>query len=333
MKKQLFLLVVLLPLLATASVRGDVDGTGGIDGTDINVLINILLGKDNADNYDGRADVNNDTYVDGNDLNVLINLVLGKEVNPPAPGTQTFTVNGVSFTMVTIEGGTFTMGAADDDPDALITERPAHNVTLSGFSIGQTEVTQELWLAVMDSNPSHFSSNNDYADNLQRPVESVDWYKCQKFITKLNQLTGQNFRLPTEAEWEFAARGGNLGHGYKYSGSNNIGDVAWYWGNIPSQTENEPGFGTQSVATKAPNELGLYDMNGNVCEWCNDWYEDYSSDAQTNPTGPDYDPNYYFYRVIRGGCWRAPDWYSRVTSRDSDDYSSISWANGFRLAM
>ena len=139
-------------------------------------------------------------------------------------------MNGVSFTMVRVTGGTFTMGASSGDSDAASNEKPAHQVTLSSYSIGETEVTQALWQAVMGSNPSYFTGN------LQRPVERVSWKKCQAFIRKLNSLTGATFRLPTEAEWEYAARGGSQSRGYKYSGSDNLGTVAWYDDNSSSTT-------------------------------------------------------------------------------------------------
>ncbi len=168
--------------------------------------------------------------------------------------SQTFTVNGVSFKMIFVEGGTFTMGAtAELESDALGGEKPTHRVTLSSYMIGETEVTQELWQAVMGGNPSlHKGARN--------PVEWVSWNDCQEFIDKLNRLTGRKFGLPTEAQWEYAARGGNRSKGYKYSGSNNIDELAWYDGNS----------GTHLVATKKPNELGIYDMSGNLWEWCQD---------------------------------------------------------------
>ena len=195
------------------------------------------------------------------------------------------TINGVSYEMVWVEGGTFRMGATSEQgSDAWDFEKPVHSVTLSGYYIGKTEVTQALWKAVMGSNPSFFEG-----DNL--PEEQVSWDDCQEFIRELNALTGQNFRLPTEAEWEFACRGGNNSRGYKYSGSNYIDNVAWYDGNS--------GDKTHPVATKSPNELGIYDMSGNVDEWCNDWYGGYTSGAQTNPKGP-YGGS---CRVRRGGCW------------------------------
>ena len=198
--------------------------------------------------------------------------------------TETFTVNAVQFKMVKVEGGTFQMGATSEQDDyAYYDEYPVHSVTLSDYYIGQTEVTQELWEAVMGSNPSYFKGNN------QCPVEKVSWDDCQEFIKKLNRLTGKNFRLPTEAEWEYAARGGNKSKGYKYSGSNDANAVAWHKGN----SENE----THPVALKQANELGLYDMSGNVWEWCQDWYGDYTSRSQNNPKGA----NTGSFHVLRGG--------------------------------
>ena len=171
--------------------------------------------------------------------------------------SNTFTANGVSFTMKFVEGGTFQMGATSEQgSDATSAESPVHSVTLSGYWMGETEVTQELWQAVMGSNPSYFSGTN-------LPVEYVSWNDIvNDFLPKLNNMTGKNFRLPTEAEWEYAARGGKSG-GYKYAGSDDVGSVAWYYDNSSSKTH--------TVKTKSPNELGLYDMSGNVWEWCQDW--------------------------------------------------------------
>jgi len=186
----------------------------------------------------------------------------------PASNNGTYTVNGVSFRMVRVTGGTFQMGSNDSEADS--DEQPVHSVTLSGYSIGETEVTQALWEAVMDSNPSYFKG----AD---LPVECVSWDDCQDFIRELNRQTGQNFRLSTEAEWEFAARGGNRSTGAKYAGSDAISRVAWYADNSGSRTH--------PVKGKSPNELGLYDMSGNVWEWCQDRYGSYSSGSQTNHKG------------------------------------------------
>ncbi len=200
--------------------------------------------------------------------------------------------------MVYVEGGTFMMGATSEQgSDADGDEKPIHQVTLSSFSIGRYEVTQEEWQAVMGNNPSNFKG-------AKRPVEQVSWDDCQEFIRKLNSKTGKKFRLPTEAEWEYAARGGNKSRSYKYAGSNNIGNVGWYGDNANSQTHN--------VGSKQPNELGLYDMSGNVREWCQDWYGNYSSSAQTNPRGSSSGS----YRVIRGGGCYNHAWYCRVSIRN-----------------
>ena len=188
-------------------------------------------------------------------------------------------LNKLINNMVYVSGGTFIMGG-DESSD----QTPTHSVTLSSYYICKYEVTQALWQAVMGSNPSKFKG-----DNL--PVEQVSWNDCQTFINRLNNYTGRNFRLPTEAEWEFAARGGNYSRHYKYSGSNYISDVAWYCDNSGNRTH--------PVGTKQANELGLYDMSGNVWEWCSDRYGSYSSYSQSNPTGATSG----FGRVERGGNW------------------------------
>ena len=227
-----------------------------------------------------------------------------------------FYVNGVSFEMVYVEGGTFDMGATSEQGnDAESDEKPVHRVTLSGYYIGMYEVTQELWEAVMGSNPSYFKG-------AQNPVEKVSWNDCQEFISRLNRLTGRTFRLPTEAEWEYAARGGNQSSHYKYSGSGNIGNVAWYW-------DNSGYYGTHAVGTKSPNELGIYDMSGNVREWCSDRYGDYSAGAQTNPQGPSSGYRY----VLRGGSWGRLASYCRVSCRSSYDPNFSSRSHGLRLVL
>ena len=260
-------------------------------------------------------DVNGDGVVNVTDVVDVINYILKPSEDPNPSANRTFTVNGVSFDMIAVEGGTFTMGATEEQGnDAESNESPTHQVTLSSYMIGKTEVTQELWQAVMGSNPSIYSNSN-------LPVETVSWEDCQIFITKLNGLTGKKFRLPTEAEWEYAARGGNKSQGYKYSGSNTIDDVAWYRSNSSS--------GPHLVATKAPNELGIYDMSGNVWEWCSDRYGDYSSSAQTNPTGPASGAN----RVLRGGGWSDDARYCRVSFRSSLSPSGSYSYMGFRLCL
>ncbi len=229
------------------------------------------------------------------------------------------TVNGVTFNMILVKSGTFNMGAQKDDPnapnydeEAWSREAPVHQVTLSDYYIAEAEVTQELWKAVMGSNPSHFEGD-------KRPVEQTTWYDCQNFINALNQLTGLNFRFPTEAEWEFAARGGNGSQGYKYSGSDNIDEIAWY---------SADGKKTSDVMTKAPNELGIYDMSGNVMEWCSDAFGDYSSEPQIDPTGPNG-----VDRVVRGGCCLSTATYCRIALRNFLHPGGTSYGIGMRLAL
>jgi len=219
--------------------------------------------------------------------------------------------------MIAVKGGTFMMGASDNDKDADKDEKPPHQVTLSDYAIGETEVTQELWQAVMGKNPALNKKGG-----LQCPVEQVSWKDCQVFINKLNELTGETFRLPTEAEWEFAARGGNASKGYIYSGSNTLDDVAWYRENVLKRT--------QPVKLKKANELGIYDMSGNVDEWCADRYGDYPSSSQTNPTGPSSGS----YRVLRGGSWGDNARYCRVANRGYDYSGPASryYFYGLRLA-
>ena len=243
---------------------------------------------------------------------------------------EVFTVKGVSFTMVRVDGGTFRMGATDEQgSDAYDSEKPAHNVTLSTFSIGETEVTQALWQAVMGCNPSNFK------DNPQNPVECVSWDDCQEFIKKLNSLTGKSFRLPTEAEWEYAARGGSKSRKTKYSGGSDIGSVAWYdknayyVGKDGKRDESSPNYGTHPVKGKSPNELGLYDMSGNVWEWCEDWYGKYKRSSQSNPNGPSKGS----LRVNRGGSWCRSARLCRVSYRCSGTPGNRYFNLGLRLAQ
>lgn len=235
--------------------------------------------------------------------------------------TETIKVKGVSFNMVLVNGGSFDMGATSEQgSDASEDEKPVHRVTLSSYYIGETEVTQALWEAVMGNNPSSYKHGPNY------PVENVSWYDCQEFIRKLNSLTGKVFRLPTEAEWEFAARGGNLSKGYKYAGSDVLDNVAWYTVKKSEISLSHP------VSQKQANELGLYDMSGNVSEWCSDWYGDYSSSSQTNPAGPSYD-YYQPYRVVRGGLSWLPPHYCRVADRFTAFFPTFRGFHGLRLVL
>lgn len=229
-----------------------------------------------------------------------------------------FTVKGVKFSMIYVEGGTFTMGATTEQgSDAESDEMPAHQVTLSNYYIGETEVTQALWYAVMGTKPSYFKGS----DNL--PVESISYDDALEFCRKLSNITGRKFRLPTEAEWEYAARGGKKSKGYKYSGSNNIGMVAWYWYNSGKETH--------IVKSKSPNELGIYDMSGNVWEWCFDWYNSdyYKNSTRNNPQGPFSGS----FRVLRGGSWDSDAVNCRLSFRYSYFPYFRSFNYGLRLAL
>ena len=241
--------------------------------------------------------------------------------------------------MVKVEGGTFTMGAtAEQGSDYDSDELPTHQVTLSDYYIGKYEVTQQLWEYVMSysgtcadgSSMSAYASDvwlgsdpsSSYGVGDYYPAYYVSYYDIVDiFLPRLNKITGRTYRLPTEAEWEFAARGGKQSKGYKYSGSDNIGVVAWYTGNS--------GGKTHQVGTKEPNELGIYDMSGNVWEWCGDWYGSYSSSAQTNPTGPSSGST----RVLRGGSWRHDAGYCRVSYRGHSNPSSRYYNRGFRVVL
>ena len=235
------------------------------------------------------------------------------------PKTVTVENNGkkVSFKMMPVEAGTFTMGATEEQQSPESDEKPAHSVTITDdYYMGETEVTQELWEAVMGNNPSKFSGSTN-------PVEQVSWDDCQEFIKKLNTLTGEQFRMPTEAEWEFAARGGNKSKGYQYSGSDNLDDVAWYG-------ENWKTGSTHPVKKKASSELGIYDMSGNVWEWCLDWYgSSYSSSLQTNPTGPATGS----CRVIRGGSWDDNAKACRLSRRGNIEPEDGANFLGLRLVL
>ena len=229
---------------------------------------------------------------------------------------RTVTVNGVSFEMIAIPCGTFTMGT--DDKNVKEEERPAHQVTLNDFSIGKYEVTQRLWVAVMGSNPV-----TDETKGKDIPVHNMNWYEIQDFIAKLNQMTGLNFRLPTEAEWEYAARGKGE---YKTA---KLGDVAWYEDKTIIGEKKWKKYRPHPVGKKKPNAYGLYDMLGNIIEWCQDWYGKYSKSPQTNPKGPAKGE----FRVARGGGCTCSSYFCTVTYRFHGDPAMKQHGVGFRLAM
>lgn len=248
---------------------------------------------------------------------------------------KTYTVNGVSFTMKYVEGGTFTMGCTSEQGgDCEDDETPIHSITLSDFLIGETEVTQALWEAVMGTTvrEQRDKANPFYpmqGEGASYPMYYVSWNEAVEFCNKLNEKlrnqlpSGCRFALPTEAQWEYAARGGNKSQHYKYAGSNTLGNVAWYEGNSSSTTH--------PVKGKQANELGLYDMSGNVYEWCSDWKGNYNSSTQTNPKGPSSGSD----RVLRGGSWGNYAKYCRVSSRGSSnpDNRIVIIIIGFRLSL
>ena len=258
-------------------------------------------------------------------------------------GSLVFNVKGVEFKMIRVEGGEFMMGAtAEQGDDAYDNEQRAHKVSRDRYYIGETQVTQALWEAVMGNNPSRYRGHD-------KPVDSVSWTNCQDFLILLKYLTGKEFRLPTEAEWEYAARGGNCSRGYKYAGSNNLSDVAWYFGNSEWQT-----YSGHPVAQKKPNELGIYDMSGSILEWCNDWFGDYSNFPRRKKLSlkhlkrwcndwfrdysnlPQYNPQgarFGYSRVLRGGHWNFMDRYCRVSTREALHPHNRNDLSGMRLAL
>ncbi|HPE21019.1 MAG TPA: SUMF1/EgtB/PvdO family nonheme iron enzyme, partial [Candidatus Mcinerneyibacteriales bacterium] len=239
--------------------------------------------------------------------------------------SESYNINSVL--MVKITGGTFRMGSNENSD-----EKPIHSVTVDSFWMGKFEVTQKEWQSVMGTNPSNFKGED-------LPVENVSWYDTVKFCNKLSEQDGYDpvytingtqvtcdftkngYRLPTEAEWEYVARGGNQSRGYTYAGSNSAGTVAWYWDNS--------GKKTHPVGTKQPNELGLYDMSGNVWEWCWDRYDGnyYAQSPSKNPKGKSEGS----YRVLRGGSWRFEEEYLQTTKRNYGDSSNTNNHRGFRL--
>ena len=250
---------------------------------------------------------------------ILILLIIAMSIQAQDNETPSSTLNPVIENlvnnMVYVEGGTFMMGATSEQYGyAYDREKPVHQVTLSSFRIGRYEVTQEEWEAVMGDNRSLYKG-------AKRPVERVSWDDCQEFIRRLNDMTGLQFRLPTEAEWEYAARGGQNSGGFRYAGSNDLGFVAWHSGNS--------GDRTHVVGQKCPNELGLYDMSGNVWEWCQDLYGDYASSAQMNPKGALSGTK----RVLRGGTYCFFSSSCRVTDRSQSTSDMSSETIGFRLAQ
>ncbi len=293
----------------------------------------VTLGANEVENltFNGGAlsvsgNTIDDIYAQIDELRALLN-GLQEKIEPPV---KTVAVNGVSFKLVKVEGGTFQMGATEEqatNPD----QTPVHSVTLSDYYIGQTEVTQALWYAVMGQKPT--SSGPQWNTTLGLvdvyPAYFLNLDNCQTFIRHLNELTGLTFRLPTEAEWEFAARGGNNSEGYRFAGGDYLRNVGWYRENcdVDVPYEYATNYGYKQVMLQEPNELGLYDMSGNVWEWCSDHYASYGSAAQTNPTGPSSGDGY----VLRGGAFDSWEDECTVFYREHQEWSA--YYGGLRLVL
>lgn len=229
---------------------------------------------------------------------------------------STALLDKIASQMVEVEGGIFQMGATrEQGNEACDDEKPVHSVKVDTFRISKYTVTQGEWMVLMGHNPSHFRGDSSL------PVENVSWEDAEFFIAHLNSMTSGGYRLPTEAEWEYAARGGRLTRGFRYSGSNNPGEVAW-------TSRNSEGR-THPVGKLKPNELGLYDMSGNVCEWCMDWHGEYGSSPLINPRGPSSGES----RVLRGGVWYFSPGSARVSYRSGGPPDSRDKGDGFRLAF
>ena len=293
-------------------LRGDVNQDGVVNVGDVTDFIDYLLIVGGSEK---RYDINDDGKVSIEDVSALIDLILTGQTQQD---DGYYVVNGVELKMIYVIGGSYMMGAKITEPGSRTFEKPQHQVILSDFKIGETEVTQELWQAVMGNNPSIDKSDPQY------PVEYVTWYDCQEFITKLNELTGKKFRLPTEAEWEYAARGGItwFTNYYIFSGSNTCRDVAWY--STTSDGHSHP------VKQLPPNAIGLYDMSGNVCEWVSDWYSRYTTDEyQVDPQGPETGN----YKVYRFGSWYNNAIENRVSYRYMREPEYRVNYLGLRLAL
>jgi len=334
MKRHFFNLfaVALLLMVTTVACNKDKPATGLALNPSIVMLVIDGTATLTATIYPHDAVDQTVTWISDN--NAVATVANGK-VTAIAAGTATITatvvtIEGNSFKatskvivthpaepeMVKVKGGTFTMGCSDDECYPF--ENPQRQVTLSDFRMAVYPVTQKQWKLIMDNNPSF-----TIGDNL--PVEQVSWNDVQNFITKLNEVSGKNYRLATEAEWEYAARGGDKSQGYKYSGSNDINEVAWHAVDSSSRT--------QPVGMKKPNELGIYDMSGNVFEWVHDWYRDrYPSFSEIDPTGPATGGDFNT-RVLRGGSWSTVARGCRVSFRISALPTERLNLYGFRLVL
>ena len=313
----------LVPFRGQASdIVGDVNNDGNVNVSDVTLLISKVLAGDTRWDWD----MNGDGKVNIADVTALISSVLSGNALPGPQGpvmpdnAVIYTVNGYEFAMVPVEGGTFMMGSEMGIERAS----PVHQVTLSSYMIGMIEVTMGLWKAVTGSYPPYF---NTAFDKENTPIYFCSWDQARDFISQLNELTGLAFHLPTEAQWEFAARGGNLSHGYKYAGGDDIDEVACYRGNTPVNT-------TVLVATLKPNELGLYDMSGCASEFCEDDFIDYSGEPQIDPLVI-ASFSYSRVKVLRGGSSFRQAYDCTVTTRHNSTtvHGEEATGGGLRLAL
>ena len=282
-----------------------------------------------------RGDVNCDGFVDVGDIAAIIDILSGKSIISETLSDNgkdvTFNIIGVPVKMIRVEAGSFTMGSSEQD-----NEKWPRKVTITkDYYIAETEVTQKLWTAIMGE--AHKPSDNGYTQWISTfglgddyPAYYLSWDMCQEFINRLNALTLREFRMPTEAEWEFAARGGNMSQGYKYPGSNDCGEVAWYDANDALLGLGSPDYGSHPVKQKKPNELGIYDMGGNILEWCSDYFQkSFTTVPLTDPQGPEKGNG----RVLKGGSWGSNDTFCRVSGRQVSSQDKQYQGNGLRLAL
>ncbi|MDE6440124.1 MAG: SUMF1/EgtB/PvdO family nonheme iron enzyme [Bacteroidales bacterium] len=325
--------------LLPTDIKTQTDAEGAFSFADLKQgAYQLCVSKDGYETYTG-AEL---SVTDRRTLVLSIALSPKENTGPGTDSEQDYeeTAFGMKLQMVAVEGGTFSMGAtAEQGDDAYDWEKPVHGVTLDGFYIGAYEVTQSQWVAVMESTVAQQRDKAAeywgedpltvglYGVGDNYPMYYVSWEEAQSFCEKLSQKTGKTYRLPTEAEWEYAARGGNEVDGTKYAGSNAISDVAWYYDNSYGLGSSHPDYGTHPVGQKNPNALGLYDMSGNVWEWCQDWFGDYSSSSAVNPQGPSGGSD----RVNRGGSWYGHAQYSRVSGRNNLTPGNRSFSLGFRI--
>jgi formylglycine-generating enzyme required for sulfatase activity len=319
----------------TLAVQAATSGTVSITGPGVSQSVSISPGQTLRQNYPAGTYTVRIRYGDGKEESRTVSL--GGKGETAAGFTYRPAAMPAGF--VRVEGGTFQMGSTSGDSD----EKPVHTVTVSGFYMSKYEVTQKEWREVMGTSVSQQRDMRDKSWSLYGvgdtyPMYYVNWYEAVEYCNKRSVREGltpayrgsgdsivcdfraNGYRLPTEAEWEYAAKGGNQGGlTYEYSGSNSVDAVGWYSGNS--------GGSTHAAGTKQPNSLGLYDMSGNVWEWCWDWYGSYSGGSQTDPRGPASGSN----RVLRGGSWYDYAWYLRSANRNYYGPSLRYNFNGFRL--